>query len=351
MSFFSVENLNINLGEFKLQQVSFDLDRMDYLTVIGPTGAGKTILLESIIGFWQPDEGRIYIEEQDITNEPPEKRRIGIVYQDYALLPHFTVYENIAYGLKKKQKQGIKEKVHEIAISLNIDHLLHRMPLTLSGGEQQRVALARALIVEPRMLLMDEPLSALDPKTRRETRGLLRHAIERFGTTVIHITHDMEDVWSLANKVAIFKDGCMLQFGALEDVFNRPKSEFIAEFVDATILKGMVRENRDGISIIDVNGFKLTSLDDATPGEKVRVAIRPEDIIVAREVPRDISAHNVLEATLEMIVREGKTSSLKLRVRDSLITVLVANSTLHRLDLKPDDRIYAVIKGANVRIV
>jgi molybdate transport system ATP-binding protein len=351
MSFLSIEDLSINLGEFHLKGISFGLDKEDYLTIIGPTGAGKTILLESIIGFWKPDAGRILLEDMDITHELPEKRRIGIVYQDYALLPHFTVFKNIAYGLRKIEKHFSKDKIVDIASSLGIDHLLHRKPTTLSGGEQQRVALARALIVEPRLLLMDEPLSALDPKTRRETRILLKRAIKQRGTTVIHITHDMKDAWALANKVAIFREGEMLQFGTLEEVFKRPRSEFIADFVGATILSGMVEEHDNGVSRVSVNGFNIFSLDHAKPGEKVKIAIRPEDIIVTKTLPREISAQNILEARLDEIIREGNTCVLKLVSHNSCLDVLVANNAVDRLNLQCGDEVYAVIKGANVRIV
>ena len=351
MSFLTIENLSINLGEFHLKGISFCLDKADYLTIIGPTGAGKTILLESIIGFWNPDTGRIFLEQQDITQELPEERRIGIVYQDYALLPHFTVFKNIAYGLRKMQKNNIEDKIYDIASSLGIDHLLHRKPTTLSGGEQQRVALARALIVEPRLLLMDEPLSALDPKTRRETRTLLKHAIQERGTTVIHITHDMKDVWALANKVAVFREGSMLQFGDVDEVFRRPKSEFIADFVGATILNGQVLEHNDGVSVVNVDGFDLVSLDPAQPGTQVKIALRPEDIIVTKTFPRQISAQNILEAKLDEIVREGNTCVLKLVSHQICLDVLVANNAVDRLDLQHGDAVYAVIKGANVRIV
>lgn len=351
MSFLCVQDLSINLGEFHLQGVSFCLDKADYLTIIGPTGAGKTILLESIIGFWKPDSGRIFLEKKDITEELPEKRRVGIVYQDYALLPHFTVFKNIAYGLKKIDKTNIKEKVHEISASLGIDHLLHRKPATLSGGEQQRTALARALIVKPKLLLMDEPLSALDPKTRQETRLLLKHAIKERGTTVIHITHDMKDVWALATKVAMFREGHMLQFGSVDQVFNRPKSEFIADFVGATIFDGNVVEKKDGVSAIRVNGFNLYSLDDAEPGTDVKVAIRPEDIIVTKTRPREISAQNILASTLEEIISQGNTCVLKLASQNICLDVLVANNAVDRLQLRCGDDVYAIIKGANVRIV
>lgn len=351
MSFLKIDDLSINLGEFHLNGISFSLEQSDYLTIIGPTGAGKTILLESIIGFWKPDSGRIFLEKIDITEELPEKRRIGIVYQDYALLPHFTIFKNIAYGLKKIDNINIKEKVHEISVSLGIDHLLHRKPATLSGGEQQRAALARALVVKPKLLLMDEPLSALDQKTRKETRLLLKSVLSGRQTTVIHITHDMSDVWSLANKVAVFNEGSMLQFGTIEQVFNRPNSTFIADFVGASIFEGRVVVYNDGVSTVKVNGFNLFSLDEAKPGTNVKVAIRPEDIVVTKTPPGEISAQNVLDMRLKEIVSEGTTCFLKLTSGDIDLNVLVANNALHRLHLNCGDRLYALIKSANVRIV
>jgi molybdate transport system ATP-binding protein len=353
LRFLKIEDLHLKLGDFFLRGVFLDLQRKDYLAVIGPTGAGKTLLLESIIGFWKPDKGRIYLEGKDITDELPEKRRIGIVYQDYALLPHFTVYENIAYGLKKKEKQKehIHEKVNRMAAALQIDHLLRRTPTTLSGGEQQRVALARALIVEPRLLLMDEPLSALDPQTRREARSLLRKTLSKSNTTVIHITHDLDDAWALANKVAIFKDGKLLQFGPLQEVFHCPASRFVADFVGATMLEGTVEERKEGVTIINVDGFSLASLDDSLPGESVGIAIRPENIVVCKSIPKDISAQNVIRAKVEEILSEGTTCVLCLKTNHTVFSVFVANNAVERLDLKQNDTVYAVIKASNVRIV
>jgi len=351
MSFLSVCDLHINLGEFYLKGVSFDLDRGDYLTIIGPTGSGKTILLESLIGFWIPDRGDIYIEKRDITTELPEKRHIGIVYQDYALLPHFTVYKNIEYGLKKKNPHGMKDKILKIASALYIDHLLHRKPATLSGGEQQRVALARALVVEPKMLLMDEPFSALDPQTRRDTRTLLKKAITERNTTVIHVTHDLTDAWTLANKVAIIRDGHLLQFDTLEEVFTRPRTPFIADFVGATLMEGTVVVNNNGVSDVNVNGFTMSTLDSADVGTNVRLAVRPEDIIVSTEPVPHTSARNHICATLTRIHYEGKTSLLFLNAGETQFNVLVTNHSLEELHLTPGDTIYAMIKSANVRIV
>ncbi|ACV24967.1 ABC transporter related [Methanocaldococcus fervens AG86] len=179
MSFLEIKNLSIDLGEFKLIDVNLEIEKGDYLTIIGPTGSGKSILLETIAGFYKPKNGKIFLEGEDITNLPPEKRNMSIVYQDYVLFPHKTVFENIAYGLKKKikDKDKIKEEVNRISELLNISHLLHRKPGTLSGGEQQRTALARALVVKPKLLLMDEPFSALDVKTKENLRKLVKKAV------------------------------------------------------------------------------------------------------------------------------------------------------------------------------
>ena len=351
MSFLSVRDLHINLGEFYLNGVSFDLERGDYLTIIGPTGSGKTILLESLIGFWTPDRGTILLEERDITQELPEKRNIGIVYQDYALLPHFTVYKNIEYGLKKRCPAGMKEKIEDIASSLHIDHLLHRKPATLSGGEQQRVALARALIVEPKMLLMDEPFSALDPQTRRDTRRLLKGAIGKLKTTVMHVTHDLTDAWTLANKVAVIRDGLLLQFDTIEEVFRRPRNSFIAGFVGATLMDGTVTATSDGLSVVNVNGFTVRTVDTAEVGSLVTLAVRPEDIIVGTEPSPHTSAQNHIRATLTKIIYEGKTSLLSLEAGDTPLHVLVTNHSLERLRLTPGDTLFAMIKSTNVRIV
>ncbi len=158
----------MDLGGFKLRDVTFSVDKCDYVCIIGPTGVGKSILLETIAGLYNPKKGRILLDGEDITHLPPERKHVGVVYQDYALFPHMTVFNNIAYGLRKKikDKNIVKQEVKRIAELLEIDHLLHRKPGTLSGDEQQRVALARALIVRPKLLLMDEPFSALDVRQR-----------------------------------------------------------------------------------------------------------------------------------------------------------------------------------------
>ncbi|MEA1968109.1 MAG: ATP-binding cassette domain-containing protein, partial [Thermodesulfobacteriota bacterium] len=307
MSYLSVQNLCIKLGDFALNSLNLELEHGDYTAIIGPTGSGKSILLECIIGFYSPEKGKVFLDNKDITDEFPENRGIGIVYQDYALLPHFTVFNNIAYGLKKKEKdkRKIKEKVEKIAVSLGIDHLLGRKPDTLSGGEQQRTALARALVVKPRLLLMDEPFSALDPGTKKDIRKLLGEIINQNGTSVIHVTHDMKDLWTLANKAVILHKGDVLQSGSVNDIFEKPDNQFVADFVGASFLDACVVSKNNGETDLKMDGFFLKSKDRATIGEKVKVAVRPEQIELLAAPPAYINGDNLITTRLTKIACEG----------------------------------------------
>ncbi len=353
MSFLRVGDLHINLGEFSLKGVSFEFGRGEYLTFMGPTGAGKTILLECIIGFYQPEKGRIFLDGRDITEDPPEKRRIGIVYQDYALMPHMNVFENIEYGLKKidHDKESRRAKIQGMAESLNIGHILHRKPTTLSGGEQQRVALSRALVVDPRLLLMDEPLSALDPQTRHTTRALLRRIMRDRDITVLHITHDMDDVWALADKVAVMRDGRLAQLGTMDQVFNRPCSRFIADFVGATVYEGRTLQSLNGMSRVEVHGLELVTTDPVQPDEDVRVALRPENVMIFKERPENVSVRNLVEATLDDYYQEGMLFHLSFRVGEVCIPAVITANAFQELDLKRQTTSFLGVQAANVKII
>ncbi|MCD6133364.1 MAG: ATP-binding cassette domain-containing protein, partial [Deltaproteobacteria bacterium] len=200
-----IENISKNLGEFFLRDISFDIKDGEYFMILGPTGAGKTILLETIAGIYRPDKGRILMAGKDITYVPPKDRNISMVYQDYMLFPHLNVEQNVAFGLRlrKTPKEIIKDKVEKSSKLLNIYHLLHRYPGTLSGGEKQRVAIARAMVIEPYALLLDEPLSALDMQTRDRLRQELKRIHSITKTTIVHVTHNFEEVFSLADRVAV----------------------------------------------------------------------------------------------------------------------------------------------------
>jgi molybdate transport system ATP-binding protein len=228
-----LEDISVRLGEFRLREISLRVEPGTYLALLGPTGTGKTVLLETIAGVHKPGSGRIYIKGRDSTHLAPEKRHLGIVYQDYALFPHLTVFQNIAFGLRLKGTEGrkIKRAVEEMASFLEIGHLLKRRPNRLSGGERQRVALARALVMEPYVLLLDEPLSALDHATRSRLQKELKRIHTELGVTIIHITHDLTEAFFLADRLAVMKEGRMLQEGPLDEVCGRPKDRGVAELV------------------------------------------------------------------------------------------------------------------------
>ncbi len=345
--YFSVEDLGVELGTFKLEGVSFSIEEGDYLSIIGPTGAGKTILLETIAGIYKPQKGRVILNGIDITGLPPQKRRIGIIYQDYGLFPHLNVFENIAYGLKKKD---IK-KVKEIAELLGIEELLLRLPQTLSGGEKQRVALGRALIVEPKLLLMDEPFSALDVQTRIKIRNLIKEIKEKLSMTVIHITHDLDDVWMLSNKVLLINNGKVVQFGKLKDIMHRPKEEFVANFVGTNILKGVVVERGESLTVVSIGGQLISSIDVVSDSNSyVDLAIRPENIIIFREKPTELSARNILEVEVLDYYVDGRVAYVFLKLGEQTLKATLTISSFEELKISEGKKVFIAVKATAVRI-
>lgn len=229
-----VENLKKYYGEVRaLDDVSVEIHEGELLAVIGPSGSGKTTLLRSIAGFVQLDGGKIYIKERDVTDLPPEKRNVAMFFQNYALWPHMSVFDNVAYGLKvrKLPKEKVKEKVEWALNFLDIGHLASRKPSQLSGGQQQRVALARAIVVEPDLLLLDEPLSNLDAKIRMRIRFELRDILKKLNIATLYVTHDQEEALSIADRIAVMNNGKILQIGEPREIYRRPKDLFVADFV------------------------------------------------------------------------------------------------------------------------
>jgi ABC-type Fe3+/spermidine/putrescine transport system ATPase subunit len=228
-----LENICVSLGEFQLRDISLHVKPGTYLALLGPTGTGKTVLLETIAGVHHPNSGRIHIRGQEATGQAPEKRHLGIVYQDYALFPHLTVFDNIAFGLRQQgwPRQKVKQAVEEMAAFLEIGPLLKRRPIRLSGGERQRTALARALVMEPYVLLLDEPLSALDRATSSRIQAELKRIHTELRVTIMHITHDVGEAFFLADRLAVMKDGRILQEGPPEEVCRRPQNQSVAELL------------------------------------------------------------------------------------------------------------------------
>jgi len=343
-----IENISKNLGEFFLDNVSLEVGEGEYLMILGPTGAGKTILLETLAGIYPPDNGRIFLDGVDITRLPPRKRNIGMVYQDYMLFPHLTVEKNICYGLKsrKMSRKDMLAYITRLTDLLGISHLLHRYPGTLSGGEQQRAAIARALVMEPKVLLLDEPLSALDSETRSKLREELRrvHSITR--TTMIHVTHSFNEAFLLGTRMAIMNRGEIVQIGEPGEVFRKPNCKFAAEFLGVSnIFPGhAVKEN--GASHIDLDGFKI--FPAASCDGNVYASIRPEDIIISLS-PFESSARNSFSGQITEISDTGLLVNVSVNAGIPLL-VTVTKKSFVELGLRPDMTVYLTFKATDVHV-
>jgi molybdenum ABC transporter ATP-binding protein len=339
-----IKDLTVDLGEFILKGVNIEIKRGEYFVMIGPTGAGKTILLETIAGLYQPKKGRIEINGRDVTKEEPRKRNISIVYQDYMLFPHLTVKENIEFGLKKERSSDL-DKIVEF---LDIQRILNRKPDTLSGGESQRVALARALVTKPAVLLLDEPLAALDINTREKIMRKLQQINEKMGITIIHITHERSEAIALADRMAVMNDGEILQVGTPEEVFRRPNSEFIANFVGVeNLFKGeSVIDPDTGVANIEVNKINIAST--SCKSGNVFISIRPEDILVSMERIKT-SARNSYNGEIMEIIDRGAITKIVVDVGIPFVAVITKRS-FEDMALKRGISVYITFKAAAVHV-
>jgi molybdate/tungstate transport system ATP-binding protein len=274
------EHLNIDLDPFYLRDITLSVEKNDFFILMGPTGAGKTVFLEALAGLIPIQSGRIWIGGREVTRLPPEKRGISIVYQDYALFPHLSVRENILYGLRyhKTDRGEAQNRLCEFLETLDLSHLQDRFPTYLSGGEKQRVALARALIVKPELVLLDEPLSALDPGFRQEIRGVIKKLHQSSGVTFLMVTHHFAEAISLAIRGAVMNNGRIEQVGTIEDIFQRPASTFVADFVG---MKNLFPARFKGTKALI--GHLALELGRALPNGEGHIAIRPEDIVLSNE--------------------------------------------------------------------
>ena len=344
-----LENLSNDWKEFKIDKINSDVNEGEYFIILGPSGSGKTMLLELIAGMWSPDSGKIYINNKDVTKLPPENRGVGFVYQNYMLFPHKTVYENISFGLniRKVPKNEIKSKVEEMMNLLGISNLSNRLPRTLSGGEQQRTALARALIIQPQVLLMDEPLSSLDRNTRDDLVQELKRIHKKFNITIMHVTHNFDEALQLADRVAIMKKGTISQVGDIDEIFRHPKDEFVADFVGTeNILKGFAKDGNDSLTFVDTGNITIESTDKKT-GD-VHATIRPEDITLSTDkVPT--SARNVFKGHIKEIYDLGTIIKLTVDVGESVVLVLTRQSFID-LELNIGKKVYIYFKATAVNL-
>lgn len=318
------ENVTKRFGNvMALDNVTLKIADKELYTLLGPSGCGKTTFLRSLAGFELVDSGKILFDGIDVTLEPAHKRNTGMVFQNYALWPHMTVFENVAYGLKirRKTKNEIDQRVRNALNMVKLGGLEKRTPHQLSGGQQQRVALARALVINPEVLLFDEPLSNLDAKLRLEMRAEIKRIQRDLGITTAYVTHDQEEAMSISDRIAIMRQGKVMQIGSPKDIYFKPENPFVADFIgQGTFFKGKVTGQDYFLSVTLENGtiVKAVPSDPSMPpktGDEVLVAIRPENFQLNGK------AENKFECTIYHISFLGKTQRVQGKMGD--LTVIL----------------------------
>ncbi|HEY8464014.1 MAG TPA: ABC transporter ATP-binding protein [Bacillota bacterium] len=324
-----LKNIVKKYGEFRaVDNVSFTVDKGEFFTLLGPSGCGKTTLLRMIAGFNSIEEGEIYFDAELINNIPAHKRDIGMVFQNYAIFPHMSVYENVAYGLKARKvpKQEMVEKINEALKMAQIDNLRDRQPANMSGGQQQRVALARAIVIHPRLLLMDEPLSNLDAKLRVEMRTVIKELQHNLGITTIYVTHDQEEALSISDRIAVMNKGQVIQIGKPETIYRRPVNEFVAGFIGTSnFLTGeIVGVDAQQNAEIKIGDSMVVALKcKAVRKGSIKLSIRPEEFIIKKQseagLPGIISQKTFLGDFINYVVRldNGQTVQVNEYCKDN----------------------------------
>lgn len=337
-------NLHIRAGEF--------------FTFLGPSGCGKTTLLRVIAGFVAPDEGLVYLDDQAVNQVPPWRRDVGMVFQNYALWPHMTVFENIAFGLRERKlsRREIGTRVGKALEQVGLKGTEHRRPSQLSGGQQQRVALARTLIIQPRVLLLDEPLSNLDANLRIEMRLELLKLQRHLGLTTIYVTHDQEEALAMSNRIAVIKQGQMVQEGYPRDIYEEPANEFVAGFVgQSNLLPGKVRAvegNTLTVALVDGPNTEVilqTSGSSARVGEIVVLGIRPEAVGLTDEETA-VAGRNRFSGTILASAYEGICVEYEIAALGKTIKARVTNPRSKRL-FKPGDKIVVSFAAENIILI
>lgn len=327
MSFLEIANLRKSFGSgYAVRDFNLSATKGEFISFLGPSGCGKTTTLRMIAGFEAPSSGSIRIDGKGITSLPPSRRKIGMVFQSYALFPNMSVEENVAFGLKiaRQSAEQIAMRVDEMLKLVGLPHLGKRYPYQLSGGQQQRVALARALAPKPQIILLDEPLSALDAKIRVSLRDEIKAVQRELGITTIYVTHDQEEALSMSDRIVVMHDGLVEQIGTPAEIYNRPSSRFVASFVGTlNVLEAQVVDPTTGqVSLGGQNIFLPDALAGTVAGSRCTLAIRPETISLGNEK----HGWGGLEGVVEDVTFLGPTIRIKVRIGEDLITLDTFNN-------------------------
>ena len=290
--------------ELVIKNLNLKIEKGEFLTLLGPSGSGKTTCLMMLAGFETPTHGKVMLGGVELNNVPPHKRGIGMVFQNYALFPHMSVYENLAFPLevRKFNTNAIKTRVEKVLEMVELMQFGSRRPAQLSGGQQQRVALARALVFEPDLVLMDEPLGALDKNLREQMQYEIKHIHENLGMTVVYVTHDQTEALTMSDRIAVFNDGVIQQLAPPNELYEKPVNAFVAEFIgENNRLQGTIKETKGSSCLVAVedNLISATNVNEQAKGSSVTLSLRPERIILNPKVETDM---NIFEAeVLELI--------------------------------------------------
>ncbi len=344
-----VKDLCVQMGKFFLKNVNLEVRDGEYFVLLGPTGSGKSVLLESIAGLTSITSGKVWINGKDVTDLNLEKRKIGFAFQDYALYRHLSVRDNISFGLMwKNQKQKDIDKAVDKAVELlHLENLLDKRSWTLSGGESQKIALARAISIKPDLLILDEPLSAVDAETKEDYERELRELHDHLGLTTIHVTHSFEEAVALGDRIAVIMDGEILQIGTPEEIFLYPQSEKLARFLmTRNVFAGEITLDANGSKVFSINGTRIV-VNSELEG-KAHISVRPENILLSRG-PVDSPGNNCIEGTITRIIDRGTITHIKVDVPPEF-TCLALRRSLKELGLSENDRIFLTFEISDVNV-
>jgi spermidine/putrescine transport system ATP-binding protein len=350
-----LRNISKRFGSFTaLEEVSFEIAEGEFMTFLGPSGCGKTTCLRLISGFESPSTGEVFIGGKNVTHDPPYRRNVNQVFQSYALFPHLSVYENISFGLRMKKLAAadITKRVDRVIEMTSLREFATRKPAQLSGGQRQRVALARAIVCEPKVLLLDEPLSALDAKLRIQMRSELKQLQKRLGITFIFVTHDQEEALTMSDRVAVISSGRVEQIGSVNDIYYKPASRFVATFIGETnIVEASVTARRGDLLHCRIEGgLELeVKAGPSLIANNILLSLRPERLRLYRTAPE---GPNAFPGRISTEVFKGAVDDLTLVVGGGLeLRALLANDGQQEFDFHEGEEVFCRIQPEDINIV